>query len=1261
MVERALLRVLHDGEPVGMGFLVGHDLALTCAHVVTSDEFEVDFPIAGGTARARVVHRAEGVDLVGLELDRTPEGARAVHVVAVDDVRDHRVRTLGVPDGRPHGLWSRGVVRGAIGGGRLHVEDDAAHGVPMLRGFSGGPVIDDDLGAVIGMVVEVDALQGQRIGYALSGATLHDAWPALATGRPNPFRGLEPFRPEDAEVFFGRARQAVDLREQLDLDGVLVVTGPSGCGKSSLVLAGLLPGLGEHAVVRPAAGGSPWSALATALGVDEVPPDRVEDVVARRAARADPRRFTLVVDQFDEALARFPEASADLLAALLDVAEAHHRAPRVDLVVTTTGGPLDHLLADPRLGPRLARRTATLGTPDPDELREVVEGPLRPPGTPVLEPGLVDVLLADVGRNPLPLLEFTLTLLWERQERGVLTHAAYRELGGVGGAVSTYAERVWRRFDPEEVRRALVQLVSPLPDGGFVRRVAPAGQVGPLAAELARTRLVTLGPDGVELAHEALVRHWDRLRDWVEEARAFRLWQDELDRQAARWEETRERGLLPRGKDLRRARRQAHELTERQRRFVGAGTRGLVRRVGVRTAVVVLVVGLVASLGYLVPRFAGQRDEAGANSAADVLAGRDAAVTPFAERLDNTLRAQLTADRLDTREDLYVLSRALRHAEVVLPGFATPNPGGNRVLLSGNGGTAELLDLTTSPPTRVAVPDVDSIVTWVGDDVFAERTPDSIRLRSGRTGHVLRVLGARARTVLADPTGRWLAHTDGGPEVRVVDLASGAGTTLTAPGDQVRPVDLLPTGEVLFHNGSGYGVLSATGARDLPDAEIGVVAAWSEPVAFRCDRETWSALGASTGLELARVPTAGTPCHDSATPVLSADGRAWAVRGATGSAGSELVLFGVVGGDDALGALIPDNGTIEAVALEPSGAYRLLVGYPDASLVFRAPPPDALDRSIRQAGRVRATPDGAHVLTSEPNGRIEVWRTADRTLVAHLDGGDSRYRTGYGGPGLLVSPDSRTLLVNSPANLVVRNLPDLALLADLGSGTGDASFLDGDRVVVWRDTALHVLAARSGLPLGPPFELEHSPDSVAAAGDVLLVVASAYRLLRRSVSGGREIGSAIAFSDEFTSVGGLAVHRGGEVAAVVHDGVVRVFDLVRGEQVGTFPVPTDSDVDRLRFRDDPDELEITLTGPNGVGITQLWRLRAWWGDAPVENLGGPVEPVVVADDHPRSLEPGDPRAWRARICALVGRSGLELDPGEPPTGAFEGDVCGGAK
>ncbi|WP_309112388.1 trypsin-like peptidase domain-containing protein [Saccharothrix sp.] len=545
--ERAVVRVFRDGGAVGMGFPVGEDLVLTCAHVVGD---EVDFPFLGAGSAVSEVFRSDLADVAVLRVADVPAGPRALRVVAHEGLRDHRVRAFGVTAHRPDGVWSHGVVRGPIAGGRIHVEDDRSYGVPLSRGFSGGPLLDDELGAVVGMVVEVEERADRRIGYALSGTALHETWPDLAASAASgsPFRGLEPFGPEDAEHFFGRAARARELRDLLDGTGVLVVAGASGSGKSSLVMAGLLPLLdGDSIIVRPAMTSTPRAALSAVLDV-EVTPERVEDAVNRVLVHRDLRRLTIAVDQFDEAVARHPDAP-DFLHALLSL--VRHRAPRVDVVVTTTTEPLLRVATDPRFS-TLPDRTTTVGTPD---LRKVIEGPLRPVGMPVLQEGLA-------------------------------------------GAVSTYAEQVWQRFDPTEIRHALTQLVSPLPGGGHVRRAVPIEDLGEIAGPLARTRLVTAGPSTVELAHHALVDHWQRLHDRVEESRDFRTGQDTLDRTAHHWASTRDRALLPRGKPLRKARTIArtHPLTPTQRHFLTAATKARTRRTTVRTLAAAVVALLVLSL-----------------------------------------------------------------------------------------------------------------------------------------------------------------------------------------------------------------------------------------------------------------------------------------------------------------------------------------------------------------------------------------------------------------------------------------------------------------------------------------------------------------------------------------------------------------------------------------------------------------------------------------------------------------------------------------
>lgn len=1290
MVERALVRVFRDREPIGVGFLVSEDTILTCAHVIgDEDEVEVDFPVLGEAVRARVVHRPDGVDVIGLRLDRTPDGARAVRVVAEDDIRDHRVRTFGVPNRRPDGVWSQGVVRGATAGGRIHIEDDRTHGLPMLQGFSGGPVIDDDLGAVVGMVVEVEARREHRIGYALSGAVLHDAWPELAaiTNQPSPFRGLEPFQPGDAEYFFGRAERTRELKERLDRDGVLVVTGPSGCGKSSLVLAGLVPALPEAVVVRPAAGSSPWAALATALGVEHVAADQVEDTVDRLIIRKDLRRLTLVVDQFDEAVTRFPDESAALLGALLDTAASHHRTPRVDVVVTTTTEPLNRLLADPRFGSRLAGHTATLGAPDAAELREAVEGPLAEPGMPVLQEGLADAVLEDLRdeRNPLPLLEFTLTLLWERQVRGVLTHDAYRELGGVAGAVSTYAEQVWRRFDPGDVRRVLTQLVSPLEDGGFVRRAVPPDQLGDIALDLARTRLVTLGPSTVELVHESLVRHWDRLRGWVEEDREFRLWQDEVDRQSTRWHDTGERALLIRGKALRHARavykERRADLTDRQRRFLEASNNGHYRRIAVRAGAVSLVFSLTVSTTYAVSRFIGQQAEVDADRAVGTLLDRARSAYALPELITTAALAYRTVDRPDTRQLLRGLARSLRHADVLVPGASEPNRTGTRVAEHGDDGRlAGLWDVTASPAKRVPVEGGGIDVVWLGEDRIADHGPrGDIHVRDAGTGQVLRTVEARADVMASDTAGRWLAHaTVGTNEVHVVDLADGTTRTVASPaemhGARQRPPgaatlsDVLPGGEPVVDVDDKRLALSLVGVREVPDVYPDKAITRPEPVTVTCvgDELVMQRLPDKATLESVNPGTGA--CANGA---FSPDGTAFAVIKRPTSGADQLWLGSP---KSRTGVTVPAMAWVHSVAVEDSGAYRVVLKYGDQSLVVRVPPADGLDQALRGAQAVEITPDGAHAVLFRQSGGVEVWRTADRSRVAAVQAGgwhpDDSVRTSYA-----LSPDSKTLATRDGDSPVVElwNLPDLAPLGDLTAPGADREyghttlrFLDADRLLTHRVDRLSAWEARTGEPVGTPIALTEGliPVTAPVGRDEVVVATGDLRVRRYSLTDGREVpGSEFSYGEPGTpSANRIATDEDGELVALYAGDAVRVYDLGTGEEADVLEVPNKLSVSRLRFRPDPDDIEVTIGDPHASGgQVLLWSRNLMWGlpalldrpDMSSERLPGPAAPGFADSG---GLESADPDVWLREVCDVARRSGMPLEI-DRPSGSFEDDIC----
>ncbi|MFI9818674.1 S1 family peptidase [Saccharothrix variisporea] len=1255
LAERAVVRVFRGGSAVGMGFLVGEDLVLTCAHVAGD---QVDFPLLGGASAVSEVFRSEDADVAVLRLAEVPAGARALRVVAHDELRGHRVRAFGVTAHRTNGVWSHGVVRGPIAGGRIHVEDDRSHGVPLSRGFSGGPLLDDSLGAVVGMVVEVEERADRRIGYALSGASLHRTWPDLAAlAVPgSPFRGLEPFGPQDAEHFFGRADRARELRDQLDGTGALVVAGPSGCGKSSLVMAGLLPLLeGESVVVRPATASTPWAALSTAFE-DEVTPDRVEDAVNRLLVHRDLRRLTIVVDQFDEALARHPDAP-DFLHALLGL--VRHRAPRVDLVVTTTTEPLLRLTTDPRFS-ALPDRTATVGTPD---LREVVEGPLRPIGMPVLQEGLADALLADLAAesNPLPLLEFTLTLLWDRQDRGVLTHQAYRDLGGVAGAVSTYAERVWRRFDPAEIRHALTQLVSPLPGRGHVRRAVPVADLGEIAGELARTRLVTLGPSTVELAHHALVDHWQRLHDWVEASRDFRTWQDDLDRTAHRWTESPDRALLLRGKPLRTARATArgHRLTKTQRRFLAASAHARTRRTAVRGLAATLVALLAFALVTAIRTVGDERARFAVDAATRALLDR-AAVSTTDSRIVTTLRAYRTADRVDTRTALRLLANQHRYTTVVVPGTATPNPSGTRLF---DEDRDELWDLTADPPRRTPGP--AQRWTWAGDDSLLGAPLDGIKRWDVVTGDVTTLTEDLADTVVSDGSGRWIAYArDDAGEVRV-RAPDGRTSVVPLParrGPRRSLVGVLPTGEVVVEDGTGVLAVSAAGVRDLGPGTFTDRPGQAEPTVTRCVDTGLVAVGASSGATVAEV--VGGRCTSG---VFSPDLRTSA---ATSDTGDETVLrLGPIGGERLV--VVPDGSRVRNLAVEPSGHYRVVLSTSSRVAVLRVPPEDDLDRAVRRADSVQFAPDRAHVVLRTWDSGSEVWHLQRRARV-----GRAEHTSGTG--GWAFSSAAPLAAIDDGGRVLLFAMPDLAPLGVLGGVEGTPRFQGVDRLLVQGSRQVYVVDVGSMRPLGPEFGLpEGRPDeqiigAAAAGAREVAVVTDAGRVLRFDVGTGLVVpGSEFSVGFPPERLGTVvAADAAGDRIALQRFGAVEVWDLRRRERVAGVDLPLFTVAVDVRFRADPDQLELDLqvvvpaAAWGGAMAVHLWERDPTWalpallgGDTErLTVLPGPAQAGYVAFVR-RELEPGDPAVWAAVLCGVVARSGLDQDDVTLPAGAARGPVC----
>ncbi len=373
----------------------------------------------------------------------------------------------------------------------------------------------------------------------------------------NPFKGLRSFHEADAPDFFGRERlvkrllDALRHSESAHTAGLLAVVGPSGSGKSSVVRAGLLPALRAGAidgsdqwfVTSMLPGAHPFEELEVAL--DRVSVNAVPlDVAALRAPRGISRAvkrllredtdLVLVIDQFEElfTLCEDPDEQTAFLDGLVEALS--DPSSRIRLVVTLRADFYDRPLRHPELARLLERGTVAVGSLLSDELERAITAPVFAVGA-SFEPGLVTRIVAEVVNQPsaLPLLQYALTELFDRNVDGVLSLRTYEEFGGLGGAIAASAERLVASGVDEElsVRRMFTRLVTLGEGSEDTRRRVLLSEfdrskvIREHIDRFGAARLLTFDRDPasreptVELAHEALISEWPRLKEWVNEDR----------------------------------------------------------------------------------------------------------------------------------------------------------------------------------------------------------------------------------------------------------------------------------------------------------------------------------------------------------------------------------------------------------------------------------------------------------------------------------------------------------------------------------------------------------------------------------------------------------------------------------------------------------------------------------------------------------------------------------------------------------------------
>ena len=408
------------------------------------------------------------------------------------------------------------------------------------------------------------------------------------------FRGLLSFREEDAPLFCGREVVTKRIIAKLRDRSIVGIVGASGSGKSSVVFAGVIPALHEEqrwllAAFRP--GVRPFDSLAVALmpllepNLSEPalsdatrslamtlrnpggPYAIVEHLVRRRV-----QPLAIVADQFEELYTNCPDDDERrrFLDVILEISTARgETSTPIKLLLTLRGDFYGSLIAYRPISDILQDAIVHLPPMSRSELRDAVIKPSSIGGI-TFEDGLVDRILDDVGEEPgnLPLLEFSLMLLWDRQEVGRLTHRAYEGIGRLAGAIASQAEDVYGSLAPEQQDTArqlltrLVRVANPDEDRNDARRRTRLSEVASLpkvtkvirALTDARLLVTDADPDGqqtVELAHEAIIREWDRLRSWLVEDRQFLLWQQRARRWYEEWQLSgQEPGALLRGRIL---------------------------------------------------------------------------------------------------------------------------------------------------------------------------------------------------------------------------------------------------------------------------------------------------------------------------------------------------------------------------------------------------------------------------------------------------------------------------------------------------------------------------------------------------------------------------------------------------------------------------------------------------------------------------------------------------------------------------------------
>lgn len=1083
-----------------------------------------------------------------------------------------------------------------------------------------------------------------------------------------PYKGLAFFDVDDAPYFFGRERLVAQLVARLVDARFLAVVGASGSGKSSVVRAGLVAAIRTGTLP----GSDRWRTVLTS-------PTRPTPGLADR----DDTRTLLVADQFEELFtAQSPSHRQDYAAWLASAAAR----PDVTVVVVVRSDYYARVAALPRVSELLVANTVLVGQMAPDELLQAIELPAGAAGLD-LEDGLAETIASDVAGEPggLPLMSTALLSLWEQRDGRTMSLAAYHAMGGVRTAVARLAEAAYGQLTPDQrsvARRTLLRLAEADEAGEPVRRRVPIAEVAPdgdangraVLDTLAARRLLTLTETHAEVAHEALLREWPRLRGWLDEDVAGRQLRRHLAPAARDWlAGGRDLSELYRGPRLTGALewQQDHpdDLTEVEHDFLHASrwaaeAEALRRRQSIRRLrglaiglASVLVVAVATSLIALDQR----NDAARASLEADVRALQATALDETG--WDRALLYAAQAQRFDGSEAsraalLQTVQRspeatAIYGADKALHSLAVSRDG-TRLAASGINGTVYVWDTETGQPIQ-SVRDVTGFMA-----VTLDFSPDGRYIAAVGVPVPLHAQKRYAfRVVLVDlqqtpPTVRYLD----GDEISAARFTADGRTIMTLGDDgRVRHVDMqtgavrrtldLEVAELMngFLNGPENRRYMAAF-----DPDIGQVRAWE----VETGRQLWSsdepdlavaAISPDGARLIIGYVDGGIEQVDLAadgvrTPVSSslADGLidlVWSPDGTTFAGVSQertvlvwdartLEVTSVLRGhwgNLSQAAYSPDSGTVHAAGFDRSVVAWDLTGIKGiVSSVGARPPPGVHTLGLAADGSVAAA--------AYADGRVDVFDIAR----------DEKVQVTVAGVPDVLSVDrmGRSVLIH-------------------GVSTGSGPVIPSPVTVQTFDVRRDRL-----LPYTLELDAQTAWDAVVTWDNRAVLAAEQQQLGLYDLATGEPLRAELFEATD--AIGAIGVHPGGRLAALAVDGgTIEVVDLTTGQLVEKLD-PGDRFRERLSFSQ-------LAFAPNGrwlaaatySGQIVVWDARSWQQHSTREAVAGfAVGSLGFTPDSELLIVGGAGTAsiWSVEQLANGGAR-LDVDPLRPETDVRVGIRDGG--